>query len=1291
MVSSSTDAAPQDGRAAVVAVCASAASPQAVLQLLRQLTPQPDMALVIVLQHREALDTETFLKALREAGHEPSPIAHDAPLTAGRTYLPDPDVIVSLDQGRFRIQPAEQQAGARGTIDSFLVALAGDEDGHSIAVILSGTGADGTLGVKAVKEAGGLAFAEETEETGSGELARSNYPAALADAVLPIDRLADRIRDGVRQILSTDPAPPDAADASATLARVAAVLRKRTGHDFHGYKPGTFLRRVQRRMQVVQADTMDAYLNLLRERPDEAQELFNDLLIGVTQFFRDPREFDLLAREVIPKLFAGRSREDRIRVWVIGCSTGEEAYSLGILLREHMATLDEVPLVQIFATDLDGRALASARAARYALTIADDMAPERLARWFVKEGNTFCVVKELREMCIFSQHSIIKDAPFSRLDLISCRNLLIYLDAELQNQVIPLFHFALKPDGVLFLGNSENVSRHATLFAAIEPRSRVFRRLVSSSRALPNFPFTVASLPAERHPVLSAPATSALEPTLAQRAERFAERYAPAYVIVDDGYNVLHFSARTGRYLDPMGGVATLNLLQLIHPDLRLDVREALTRAAEAAETVQLDDRRIGQEGQNLVVDLVVEPVTASGSVRNYIVLFKDGRSAPGLEQIAARAASSDQQSYIQQLETELRDTRERLQATAEEAEATSEELKASNEEYQSLNEELQSANEELQTSKEELQSLNEELTTVNGELSLRVQELGRSNSDLKNFLESTQIATIFLDNELRVTNFTPAVTEIFHLVETDTGRPIGHIKSRLAYEDLQVDARRVLRTLAAAEREIESAATGTHYLVRVLPYRSVDNFIAGVVITFVDITARKRAETALRESQERFRLVVENARDHAIFTLDPENRITDWYPSAEAVFGWSADEAIGQPGSILFTPEDQRHREDEKELAAACRDGSAPNVRWHMCKDGSRVFIEGTTRALHHGDGSLRGFLKIGQDTTSRRETDEALRASESRQRALIEGIPQLVWRSVHEGRWTWASPQWLSYTGQTQEECAGLGWLDAVHPDDRKAALDAWERAGLEGVLDVEYRVRRASDGVWLWHHTRSLPVRDASGRAVEWLGTSTDIDAIRQLQARQEVLVNELQHRARNLLSIVSAVADRTVKQGGSVEAFEERLQALSRAQGLLSQANHDSVEVGALVRAELAAYADEVAPWVTIAGPEVWLRVRQVQNFALALHELTTNAVKYGALRDGSGRLSITWDVVLDRREHRRLALSWVESGVAVRQDGPPRRGYGTKLIQEALAYALQAEVDYLLGPDGVRCRIEMPVS
>ncbi|ACL58661.1 CheR family methyltransferase [Methylobacterium nodulans] len=855
----------------IVAVSASGASPRSLEFLLAHLPPQDRAALVVVLQHRDGLDEERLRLATAQGGRTLTPVADGAPVVPGRVYLPDPNLIVTVDGDRFRTRPADRAPGERGTIDSLLVSLARDEERRIVAVALAGTDGDGTLGVKTIKEAGGLALAEETEEVRTEELALSKSPAAIADAILPIGDLVDRLAFTIDQALRSPDgvavAPPDASEVAAALNSIASVLRNKTGHDFHGYKPGTFLRRIQRRMQVVQTDRIDAYLEILRTRPDEAQSLFNDLLIGVTQFFRDAAEFGILEREVIPALFEGKTRTDQLRVWVIGCSTGEEAYSIAILLREQMADRDEVPQIQIFATDLDGRALAAARAGRYTDDIAATMPPERLARWFVKEGDTYCVVKELREMCIFSQHSIIKDAPFSRLDLVSCRNLLIYLEAELQSQVIPLFHFALRPGGFLFLGNSENVSRHTGLFAPIENRSRIFRRLETGTRTLPDFPFTavdrrlVAAIPPIERP-------RAAEASLTRRAERFAERYAPAYVIVDEAYTVLHFSGRTGRYIDPAGGVATLNLLQLVHPDLRLDLRAALARAADHGRTVQAEGLRMGLNGHRLTVDLVVEPIQdGPGAAQSFFVLFKDGAVHAEEEEAGASVASA-QTEHTQRLESELRATKDRLQATIEELESTNEELKSSNEEYQSLNEELQSANEELETSKEELQSVNEELTTVNGELAHRVNELTRATSDLKNFLESTQIATVFLDNELRVTNATPAVAEVFHLVDSDIGRPITHIKPRIAYDELQDDVRRVLRTLSTVEREIANPATGARYMVRVLPYRSVDNFIAGVVVTFVDITARQRAEEALRESEGQAKLLLAELQHRVRNTL---------------------------------------------------------------------------------------------------------------------------------------------------------------------------------------------------------------------------------------------------------------------------------------------------------------------------------------------------------------------------------------------------------------------------------------
>ncbi|MCA1454577.1 PAS domain-containing protein [Bradyrhizobium sp. BRP22] len=1026
----------------IIGVGASASTMNSIEGFFSKLALTAEETIVLVLQHREAFDEGRLREMLqRSEGSRLLEIQDGTLIEGGTIYLCPTGRIATIQGDRLAIRTAEQAPGERATIDSFLVSLAEERAEEAIGVVLAGTGGDGTLGVATLKDHGGLAIAERVAGDHADPLADGNNAAAIADFVLPPADIPEHIRVYARHLRSLEERQgfdEILAAAASSLSRVADILRNKTGNDFHGYKQNTFLRRVQRRMQVVQIDEIASYVDYLRQDKDEAQLLFNDLLIGVTEFFRDKREFEVLETQVIPKIFEDKAAGQQVRVWVLGCATGEEAYSIGILLREHMAKLDSPPQVQIFATDIDGRALAAARVGRYRTQIEGDMSPERLARWFVREGDTYCVVKELREMCIFSQHNVIKDAPFSKLDLVSCRNLLIYLNAELQNRVIPLFHFALLPDRFLFLGNSENVTRHPKLFAPVDRRARIFKRLETGTRLPPEFPITTAAGRA----AVEVPPSRALGPAdvgLERRAQRIAERYAPAYVITDENFQILHFSGRTGRYIEPTAGAATLDLLSLVHRDLRLELRTVLGRAAETNEAAHAEQVQLGVNGHRVTVDITVEPIQdRSGGHRNFVVLFKDG---------PARMVANNENNpnalvrteHVERLESELRGMRERLQATIEELESTNEELKSSNEEYQSLNEELQSANEELETSREELQSVNEELTTVNGELAHRVQELTRATSDLKNFLESTQIATVFLDNDLKVMNFTPAITQVLHLVETDVGRPISHIKARIPIEELYDEVRRVLRTLASAERELSAPDSGTRYIVRILPYRSIDNFIAGVVITFIDVTAITRAEE--------------------------------------------------------------------------------------------------------------------------------------------------------------------------------------------------------------------------------------------------------------RQRLLLAELQHRVRNTLGVVRSIARRSAETSSNVDEYaahlDGRLNAFARTQALVTRDPEGGVDLEYLVIEELLGYNAREGDQLRASGPQVRFQPKAAETFALALHELATNALKYGALSQPSGRVEISWRID-EAVDPPQLVFDWLERG-GPSVVPPPRKGFGTELLERTLAFEFKGQTMMMFNAGGLHCTITIPLS
>jgi two-component system CheB/CheR fusion protein len=1131
-------------------------------RLFAHLPREAGAVYVVALRQKDGIDPERVVEvAGRQSGLAAEIVVDGAELVADRIYVTPTRALTVVEDGRLRVSPADAPAGERGSIDSLLVSLAEAAGSRAIGVVLRDLAGDGVAGVTALKDLGGLTLVEQ-DDLAAPELASAVHPANLADFVVPVEQIAERIVSYCRHRARLIEESAEALDEAlrSHLSAVATILRNRTGHDFHGYKQNTFLRRIQRRMQVLQIEDIDRYVHHLGANADEVGHLFQDLLIGVTQFFRDKAEFGLLEREVVPKLFAGKTALDQVRVWVLGCATGEEAYSIAMLLREHMASLDVVPHVQIFATDLDGRALTMARAGRYPEAIAKDVTPERLARWFVHEGATYSVVKELREMCIFSQHNVIKDAPFSRTDLVSCRNLLIYLTSELQDRVIPLFHFSLRPNGFLFLGPSENITRHAKLFGPLDRKLRIFKRLETPVRILPEFPLSAG----ERMRGAERPASRARPrpDAIGRRAEQIAERYAPAHVVIDEQYEVLHFSGRTGRYLEPVAGAASLNLLNLVRRELRVELRGALHAAAEQKQAVKLDRLHVDIDGERHRVDMVVEPIREEGSL-SFVVLFRDGGPSGSLEDVEETSAALLRDEHVQGLEGELRLIKERLQATIEELESTNEELKSSNEEYQSINEELQSANEELETSKEELQSVNEELHTVNGELAHRVNELARTNSDLKNLLESTQIATLFVDNELRVKSFTPTAADVFHVLDSDVGRPIGHIGSRVIYPEMESDIRKVLRTLGMIEREVQSSDGTVRFMTRVLPYRSVDNFIAGAVMTFADITEIVEAQAALRESETRYRLIVESATDYAIIALDPERKIVGWNPGAANIFGWTASEMVGQSGDQLFTPDDRAAGEPEKEALLAKRDGRGADLRWHVRRDGSRFWGSGVMMPLR---GEAGGFVKILHDRTDERDADE------------------------------------------------------------------------------------------------------------------------------RQKLMMAELQHRVKNILAVVRSIASRTQETSADLETFvahfDGRLSALSRTQSVLARNSVGRVDLEELVRDELLSHGAHDDHQIQVGGPQVLLPDRTAEIFALALHELATNAVKYGALSSPKGRVTVSWRI-FNTSSGPRLSLEWRESGVAAIDANPRRRGFGRELLEQGLPYELGAATSLEFLPGGVRCVIEAP--
>ncbi len=973
-------------RCPIVGLGASAGGLEAYQAFLTAMPTDAGLALVLI-QHLDPNHKSMLAELLARCTSMPvQQVSGDTPVEPNQVYLLPPNKNLVIVNGVLQLHDLAQPRGQRAPIDVFFRSLAQDQGENSACIVLSGTGSDGTVGLRAIKECGGLTIAQAGESAKYDGMPRSAAATGLVDYVLPVEEMPPTLIEYFRHLVHVGGRKNEDGllhEAGDYLTKICAILRARTGHDFSHYKKNTLIRRIQRRMQVRQVSDVPAYIGVMRNTDDEANQLFRDLLINVTQFFRDVEAFEALERDVIPKIVDGRGKDDQIRVWVPGCSTGEEAYSLAMLIDERLRDVNPRPRVQIFASDIDEEALEIARVGRYSEAISKDISKDRLGRYFGPCDDDYRIIKDLRDMCIFSMHSVIKDPPFSKLDLISCRNLLIYLGSELQAKLLPIFHYALKSEGYLFLGPSENITQYGRLFSVVDSANRIFVRRDVPTASL-EFPLSGPAdfqVEGARQSQRREPDGRKGEPSVERVAERLIlDFYGPPYAVVNEKGDIAHVSTRTGKYLELPSGTPVVNVIDMARPGLRNDVRIALRQSVREHRRIIQRSLEFGVNGGHQIIDLVVHPL---GQTDHFAVIFQDVGSTridSGTEESRTSESPISEDTRVQDLETELQLAKERLRTTIEELETSNEELKSSNEEMMSMNEELQSANEELETSKEELQSINEELETVNSELRSKLDELAHANSDLQNLFDSTQIASIFLNNELCIKNFTPATKQIFRLIDSDRGRPLSDLAARFPLERLDNEVAGVIRTREPVEREVSyGGEAGSHFLMRILPYRTVGNVIDGVVLTFVDVTRLKRAETQvarlnaiLRDRIGDLEALLDVVPVGIAIADSPEIRELRLNRRARQLMGIdTAAPTVGEAPQCQYFHGSQELAPEELPLQRAAASGSPVSDAELVLQrsDGTRLDIVANAMPLFHADGSTRGAILAFDDYSAIRE----------------------------------------------------------------------------------------------------------------------------------------------------------------------------------------------------------------------------------------------------------------------------------------------------------------------------------
>lgn len=1252
--------------------------------VLMHLSPDHESNLSEILQHHTDL-------AVRK-------VDDGVQLMPNTVYVMPPRMELGIEDGRLQQADVTQRHDPPRVIDTFFRALAADQEERAIGIILSGTGSDGTKGIAAIKERGGFTMVQEPTEAVHDSMPRQAIQTDLIDVVAPVGTLAaDLVRywNHAVEMPLEEPAEDLPEEEGRVLHKILAHVYAETEHDFSNYKRSTILRRIARRLTVHHVQTLDEYLSLLRRDGDEVKALFREFLISVTSFFRDPDAFEALEESIIPKLFKGKEGNEQVRVWSIGCATGEEVYSLAMLLYEQAADQEHAPDIQIFATDSSEGALEKAREGLYPENVISDLTPEQVKRYLVPEGEQYRMRRELRDMILFANHNLLEDPPFSKIDLISCRNLLIYLNRTMQEHVFKLIHYALRPGGYLFLGASESVAAASGLFSEVNHQQGLYKRrpTPTTDRGVPLFPLqkrlgqgTMPNRGAEHEPE---------NPESVSELHRRLLAEEVASIVVDEEYNIVHLTDRAARYLGYKGGAPTHNVLEAVPRALRMELRSGLYQVFKKDETSTQERVQVDIQGVTKHMNVRIRP---AGEVESFAQIILTETEPPETN-TDFEAEPEDSDKYVAHLEEELKKTKDQLQATVEEYETTTEEMEASNEELLSLNEELQSQNEEIETSKEELQSVNEELETTNQELKNKIDELRRTNSDLQNLMKATDIATLFLDRELCIKRLTPRVKELFNVREDDVGRPLSDFSHNLGYESLLEDAREVIEGLQPIERELKSE-DDRWFLVQFRPYRTLDDRIDGVVITFVDITELKTAQREAEREREYAQEIVDTVREPLV-VLDEDLRVESVNSAFHESFHINSEKAAG---TLLY--ELGNGQWDIPELRTLLNDilrEREPFEDFRVEHDfdevGHRV-MELNARRIDHKELILLAINDITDYWMA-----ETLREERNFVESLLQTVGALVVVMDVEGQIIRFNRKCEAVTGYAAEEVIGENVFELlIAPSDQegvRAVIDEHKK-GVEHVYHENEWVTKDGDRRLIrWSST---VLRDDEGRIKNLIGTGIDITERRELEREllsisdkerrrigqdlHDLLASQLAGTSMMAQSVATRMErgeevelDRMHKVVELINSSGEQARALSHmlmplevhGESLINGLDNLAAREEKMTDITCTFTADEGVPE---CDTEVSAHLYRIATEALH------NAVKHGKPDQIDLRLNV---------EDDRLVLTVSDDGCGIDPDAGPSDGIGLRMM-EYRANLVGGALDIKAADGGgTRVRCSLPLS